>query len=94
MATTRHEEAHIWFFNAFPRITLCASSRIGAPGKGISRFIEPHGNMAEHTGHIGKAISGAMFKDTPWQFIGIDGAYVAGAGVGGYYAWNWFNRKQ
>jgi hypothetical protein len=69
-AITRHEKTHIWFFNAFPRTTLWASSRIGTPGKGISRFlIELHGNMAEHNGHIGKAFLGAIGKDTPWEVL-------------------------
>ncbi len=95
-AITRHEKAHIWFFNAFPRTTLWASSRIGTPGKGISRFlIELHGNMAEHNGHIGKAFLGAIGKDTPWEVLAIDAGYSVGAvgvGLDGYFTWKWLKQ--
>ncbi|MDP1560664.1 MAG: hypothetical protein Q8M16_04645, partial [Pirellulaceae bacterium] len=92
-ATTRHELAHLDFFKSYPRTAHWAGSKTGTPGQGIANFIiEFHGNMAEHSGHIGKAFLGALGKDTPWQGMAIDGIYV-GAGVGGYFAWNWFNRK-
>ncbi|MBL8892389.1 MAG: hypothetical protein JNL67_20605, partial [Planctomycetaceae bacterium] len=96
-AITRHEEAHIRFFNAFPRITLVAGTKPGTPGQGIANFLlEFHGNMAEHNYHIGKAFLGAIGKDTPWEVMAIDAGYSAGAVgfglVGGYFTWKWLKQ--
>jgi hypothetical protein len=35
-----------------------------------------------------------MFGEGIDSLVGIDGAYVAGAAVGGYFAWNLLNQKQ
>ncbi|MDP1559996.1 MAG: hypothetical protein Q8M16_01200 [Pirellulaceae bacterium] len=92
-AVTRHEQAHINFFRAYPEITHLAGRGVGTPGKGVASFIiEFHGNMAEHSGNIGKAFFGALLKDTEWVPLAMDGAYLTGLGLSGYYFWQRFNK--
>jgi hypothetical protein len=92
-AVTRHELAHISFFRSYPEITHLAGRGVGTPGKGVASFIiEFHGNMAEHSGNIGKAPFGALLKDTKSIPMFIDGPYATGLGLTGHCIWQYVSK--
>jgi hypothetical protein len=92
-AVTRHELAHIRFFHSYPEVTHLAGRVVGTPGQGVASFvIEFHGNMAEHSGNIGKAFFGALLKDTDSIPMVVDCVYATGFVLSGYCIWKNFSK--